>query len=136
MEFLFTLIGNPFSLQLPHSITGWGIIGFYAIIIYWRLKHWHDKANQKEQGRSVLLALLILLVPFTSLFLGISINSLGEVQNNLYGDATVVMLYSAIGGDSVDPRGRVNASDLCCCISLGIWFAYFVFYPAQSNYTL
>ncbi len=92
MEFIFTLIGNPFSLQLPHSITGWGIIGFYTVILYWRLKYWHEKSKQKSQGHNVILALLIILVPFTSFFLGLRINSVAGVQNNLYGDSVTILL--------------------------------------------
>ena len=92
MEFIITLIGNPFGLQLPHSITGWGLIGFYLVILYWRLRYWHEKAPKKNQGNSVLLALLIILVPFTSLFVALRLNSLEEVQNSLYVGASATLL--------------------------------------------
>jgi PAS domain S-box-containing protein len=97
MEYIITLIGNPFSLQLPHSITGWGLIGFYLVVIYWRLRYWHEKTPKKNQGNSVLLALLIILVPFTSLFIALRLNSLEEVQNSLYVGASATLLIPLFG---------------------------------------
>ena len=92
MDFILTLIGNPFSLQLPHSITGWGLLGFYGVILYWRIKKWHQKAPQKLPENSVLLALLIILVPFTSLFIGLRVSSTSMIQNSIYGDVVPTLL--------------------------------------------
>lgn len=93
MEFLITLIGNPFNLQLPHSLTGWGLLGFYAIILFLRLRFWHQRSSKKNQESSVLLALLIILVPFTSLFIALRLNSLSAVEDSMYaGSSTAILI--------------------------------------------
>ncbi|MBA4420770.1 MAG: hypothetical protein C0391_06455 [Anaerolinea sp.] len=96
MDFFITLIGHTLTIHLPQTITGWGIIGFYLVILYWRLRHWQDKPASQDRSNQILLALLIILVPFTSLFVGISLNLIKSVQDNLYSGAANLILIPVL----------------------------------------
>ena len=99
MDFIFTLIGQPASLELPKSVFGWGIILFYLAVIFWRLKFTNSQKNREPANNQVLVALLIILVPFTSLFLAFSVSNSGPLQGSLYageGQNFVLPVLSAL----------------------------------------
>ena len=90
MAFHFTLLGNSVGLSLPQSLVAWGLLFLYLILIYWRLATWMREPHQNQNPQPAIFAFLFILVPVTSLFIGVS----GSVP----GTTDQTLLYS--GGDT------------------------------------
>lgn len=88
MTFQFTLLGNSVGLNLPQSMIAWGMLFLYLILIYWRLSYWQRDPHRKLDSHASLFAFLFILVPVTTLFFVVSIESFSGGDDSLYQSST------------------------------------------------
>lgn len=114
MTFLSSLVKDHFYFALPARPEGWIALAFYlAVILYLGYRLWKKENRQIEKPEKVILLTLLILVPFSSLFLGFRISGgtpQGELVNRVQPLRTILMFSMVpwvLGGGIVHPVGAI-----------------------------
>lgn len=138
MTFISSLLQSRPYLLLPSQLTGWvSLVIFLLILVYFTFRMWQAENRSISRQEKIFILFLALLVPLTSLFLGVRLPTQESVLNssgNSLGTSTSVMLFSALpwilAGGMVHPVAAVILavlSGLCT----GFWETHTLLTPLE-----
>lgn len=74
MSFFFTLFSQNSFVDWPHSTAGWWYWALFLCALMVSMYFWREANPKWERRQWVLLVVCLLLIPFTSFFLGITLS--------------------------------------------------------------
>ncbi len=99
MTIIFNLFVEQFTIILPTSIIGWVGLGVWTVAIVYPLIAWKGFQKRLTRSNIILFLILLILVPFTNLFVGVRMPVWGSLPLPgvvLKPDGLPLMFFAAV----------------------------------------